>query len=349
MGGIFLSYRRADGDVAVLLYAWLAEKFGGSQVFWDREDIEPGTAFATEIKARLSSCNALIALIGGNWTPSKWIQREIALAFRRRILVLPILTNDIPEIRKETLPREIKKLADIECVEMRDLRFREQLIRVLEKTVSRRSDRALGANVRMQRFQQLMKRQVERIQTRALELLTARETDRAIVELQEGFEFIMGLLEFSPGDVELEMQLGYLYKNLAQAFPDAHLRNRYARLGMAVFQRFAKSSDTNTRASALNGVGNILLILGRPARALKYIRQAVSLMPDYGHAWGDLFEAQCALAEQGRLDLPAMREAFNQMKANVESDFLMNRYISICRAKLRSWERTVSIPVRRRK
>jgi hypothetical protein len=98
MSGIFLSYRRADGDIAVLLYAWLAEKFGPSQVFWDREDIAPGTVFATEIEDRLSSCNALIAVIGCNWTPSEWIRREIALAFRRRILVLPILTNDIPSI-----------------------------------------------------------------------------------------------------------------------------------------------------------------------------------------------------------------------------------------------------------
>src|SRR5215475_13016697 len=96
MSGVFLSYRRADSDVAVLLYAWLAEKFGRSQVFWDREDIEPGTAFATEIKDRLSSCGALVALIGRNWIPSEWIRREIALAFRRKILVLPILTNEIP-------------------------------------------------------------------------------------------------------------------------------------------------------------------------------------------------------------------------------------------------------------
>src|SRR5262245_42973076 len=40
MPGVFLSYRRPETDYAVLLYAWLAERFGTPHVFWDREDID---------------------------------------------------------------------------------------------------------------------------------------------------------------------------------------------------------------------------------------------------------------------------------------------------------------------
>ncbi len=45
MAGVFLSYRRQDSDYAVLLYAWLDERFGPAQVFWDDEDIDPGKEF----------------------------------------------------------------------------------------------------------------------------------------------------------------------------------------------------------------------------------------------------------------------------------------------------------------
>ena len=45
MAGVFLSYRRRDADCAVLLYAWLTERFGAERVFRDREDVDPGSDF----------------------------------------------------------------------------------------------------------------------------------------------------------------------------------------------------------------------------------------------------------------------------------------------------------------
>ena len=339
MGGIFLSYRRGDGDVAVLLYAWLAEKFGRSQVFWDREDIKAGTEFAAEISDRLSSCNALIALIGRRWTPSEWVRREIALAFRRKIIVLPILTSDISSLPQKGLTRGIRKLATIQHLETRDLRFRDQLIDILQAVVLPRRDSNPQSHAQTQRFQDLMHRQVNNLQSRALELLKLGQPERAIVELQEGFEFIMALLEFSPGDLELEVQLGYLYKNLAQSFPDTRHRNRYARLSLSVFERFQDSPDVNVRASALNGLGNIFLILDKPSKAAEYIRGALAIAPDYGYAWNDLFAAQAALAERGKLDLEEMREALKQMKRYWADDVLKALYIKDCVRTLRSWER----------
>jgi tetratricopeptide (TPR) repeat protein len=137
----------------------------------------------------------------------------------------------------------------------------------------------------------------------------------------------------------LEVQLGYLYKNLAQSFPDARHRNRYARLSLSVFERFQDSPDANVRASALNGLGNIFLILDKPSKAAEYIRGALAIAPDYGYAWNDLFAAQAALAERGKLDLEEMREALKQMKRYWADDVLKALYIKDCERTLRSWER----------
>ena len=58
MPGVFLSYRRPETDYAVLLYAWLAERFGTPNVFWDREDIDPGKDFRKVLSDRLADAEA---------------------------------------------------------------------------------------------------------------------------------------------------------------------------------------------------------------------------------------------------------------------------------------------------
>jgi len=55
MPGVFLSYRRKDGDFAVLLYAWLVERFGAERVFWDREDIDPGSDFRQVLRRHFAT------------------------------------------------------------------------------------------------------------------------------------------------------------------------------------------------------------------------------------------------------------------------------------------------------
>ena len=112
MPGVFLSYRRAESDYAVLMYAWLAERFGPAQVFWDREDIEPGKDFREVLSTHLDGCQALVALIGPNWSPSPWIQNEIGAALKRKVLVLPVLVGDTPNLSEDALPPPIRTQPD---------------------------------------------------------------------------------------------------------------------------------------------------------------------------------------------------------------------------------------------
>ena len=84
MSGIFLSYKRLDGDYATLLYAWLTERFGSEQVFWDHEDIEPGASFGDVLRERIRTAGALVALIGPGWSLRSGFVARLAVRFGAR-------------------------------------------------------------------------------------------------------------------------------------------------------------------------------------------------------------------------------------------------------------------------
>src|SRR5262249_37448116 len=115
---------------------------------------------------------------------------------------------------------------------------------------------------RQQRAVALLERQVSRLHVRAMELIQANEVARARDELAEGFDVIMQLLEWSPGDVPLDLQLGYLCKTQAQVQDAAGERaeaDRSLELAFAMFNRIrgTGASAASEKASALNGLGNI--------------------------------------------------------------------------------------------
>ncbi len=120
MSGIFISYRRTDTIAwAGHLFADLSKSFGASQVFMDIEGgIPRGANFEQVLTAALTNCDALLALIGPQWTsckgsdeirrldvPTDWVRNEIATSLRREILVMPVIfggarlpcKTDIPE------------------------------------------------------------------------------------------------------------------------------------------------------------------------------------------------------------------------------------------------------------
>ncbi len=214
MPGVFLSYRRKDGDFAVLLYAWLIERFGADRVFWDREDIDPGSDFRTVLSGTLKGCDALVALIGPAWSPSPWIQREIGASLKRRILVLPVLLGDAAHIEAASLPRPIRRLASLQTLETRDLRFRDRLLKALDAVVVAAGNTGTplpdgtAHGLRARRLTDLLRAQIDQRQRRALELLVDGEINQAVDVLNETFDLVMALIDFQPGDPSLEVRLG---------------------------------------------------------------------------------------------------------------------------------------------
>ena len=288
---VFLSYRRADSAHALWLYPWLIQWFGRKQVFWDRKDIDPGQDFAEVIEKQIKSSRAFIALVSNDWlsatdkeghrridSPEDWIRRETFLALREEILVIPVLVTGMKAPSVEDLPGEMKKFAKLQMLSMADMSFHDLLRESLEKVVSSSTQGPDPSNEEAVRLQRragsLLRRQIQRLQVRAAELIQDRKLDRATEELNEGSELLMALLDLLPGDTTLDAQLGYLFGTTSQSFDRAGHKKRaaqYRDLAMSVFQRL-KANPALTpgdKASAINGIGGAYYEGGDSVTALR--------------------------------------------------------------------------------
>jgi hypothetical protein len=148
--GVFISYRRADSDYpAGWLFERLAERFGRTRVFKDVDSLQPGDDFAEVITAAVSSCPALVAVIGERWLtitddhgrrrlddPDDFVRLEIEAALNRGVRVIPVLVDRASMPRSADLPTGLRPLARRQAVELSPYRFdTSTLIRVLDLAV----------------------------------------------------------------------------------------------------------------------------------------------------------------------------------------------------------------------
>jgi TIR domain len=116
-GRIFVSYRRADTANQA---GWLAERlaghYGRPQVVKDVDSIQLGNDFAEVIAAAVTSCDALLALIGHQWLaaaagPDDFVRVEIESALTRGIRVIPVLVDGARMPTAAELPPGLAMLA----------------------------------------------------------------------------------------------------------------------------------------------------------------------------------------------------------------------------------------------
>ena len=100
----------------------------------------------------------------------------------------------------------------LQTLEPRDLRFRDRLVTALEREVTRSPVEDSIDSVRIQRLTKLLRNQSDHRQSEALELIVDGKIEDASDALNETFELLMTLLEFNPGDPDIEVRLGFLYK-----------------------------------------------------------------------------------------------------------------------------------------
>jgi tetratricopeptide (TPR) repeat protein len=310
-------------------------------VFWDREDIDPGKDFRRVLSQRLRSCEALIALIGPAWSPSEWIQREIGAALRRKVLVLPVLVGETPNLVPNALPKSIRPLAMLQSLETRDLRFRARLISAIEEAVTESPATETIDVVRVRRLSEVLRNQSDHRQRQALELIVEGKVDEASDVLNETFEMLMALLELHPGDPELEVRLGFLYKDLAQVFErtDPERFRRHVQSGIQLFEGLVRRRlSRDVAASAWNGFGNMQLLSGNFERAVEYCQRATRMAPTYANAWADLFLAYSGRAETENPDVAGMRHALARLKATARGDDLLMTTVPDYERTLSQWE-----------
>jgi hypothetical protein len=351
----FLSYRRSDSDYALLLYEFLKQNFGRGGVFLDTDYIEPGENFVDTLERELASCGAFVALIGRGWIDSlfrlrearDFVRMELVSVLSRKGLLIPVLAGGAKMPDPEQLPAELATLPQLSAVEVRVHDDLQALVRAIGIAVPVQKARDSAPDARQRRVLDLLKRQVHRINTRAVELIGERQTDRAFDELNEGMEVLVCLQEWSPAEAQLTLHLGYLYKTTAQAFQaigDAEQEVRYLDLAASVFEQ-AKTAgaqkyySAGDLASAINGLGNIQYQRGDVDRAIESYRLAVTLQPDYAYAWHDLFGAYNGQAKRGKLDLAGMREAYeNTRRTGLSIPGLGQQYLDQLGGYLRYWE-----------
>jgi len=168
----------------------------------------------------------------------------------------------------------------------------------------------------------LLKRQAERLQIRAKELIREGQTGRALEELNEGTELMMALLDFVPGEQELDVQLAYIYGALAQEFDSTsqpEMASRYRDLQLGILKRVKDDLSavdylTGNAASAIKGEGEVYAERGEFDKAIECYRKALEIEPTYQYAWHDLFAAYDGLARKGRIALDEMRLALQKTR-----------------------------------
>jgi hypothetical protein len=161
---IFVNYRREDsagfaGRLADSLGAW----FGPDRVFRDVSGIDYGEDFEAAIDAKMEESGAVVVVIGDRWTsavnadgqrrlddPRDYVSREIVVALRNGVAVVPVLIGNATMPRPEELPEALKDLAKRNAITVSDERWGfdvERLAKVLSIDVpgsvaQRRLDRA---------------------------------------------------------------------------------------------------------------------------------------------------------------------------------------------------------------
>jgi tetratricopeptide (TPR) repeat protein len=327
---VFLSYRRSDSDYALLLYEFLKQNFGRDRVFLDTDYIEPGENFVKTLERELESSAAFIALIGRGWTDSlsrlsearDYVRMELAWVLGRNGLVVPVLAGGAKMPSADDLPVELASLPQLSAVEVRVHGDLEALVRVIRKVMPEQRPAEQELTAQQRRVLDLLRRQVSRVQVRAVELIEAGQIDRAFDELNEGIEVVLCLQEWSPAAVSVTLLLGYIYKTLAQAFlASGHQQqaDQYFDLAASVFET-AKTTTAQEQyssdelASAINGLANIQYYRGELDAAIENYKLAVKIVPGYAYAWHDLFLAYVERAKQGKPDLAGMREALENTR-----------------------------------
>lgn len=125
MGGVFISYRRADSEgQARALSLELEKLLGRESLFMDVDGIALGHDFRQIIHERLQHCDVMLALIGPRWldaadakgnrlldNPRDFVRQELAAALKRNIRVIPVLLQGTPIPSPEQLPEDIRDLS----------------------------------------------------------------------------------------------------------------------------------------------------------------------------------------------------------------------------------------------
>ncbi|WP_145832116.1 TIR domain-containing protein [Bradyrhizobium huanghuaihaiense] len=142
MTKIFISYRREDGPgVAGLIFDRLLKKYSKRDLFIDSDAWSEEAVAVHDLTA--SRCCLMLAIIGPRWIDTKdhdgrprlfsdkdYVRREIVLALRRGIPVIPVLVDGAAMPAVNDLPENLRSLASRPVLKLRHIRFDSDLLAI---------------------------------------------------------------------------------------------------------------------------------------------------------------------------------------------------------------------------
>jgi TIR domain len=159
VGGIFISYRRADDHHAAgRLLDSLTGRFSADQIFFDIDDIEPGLRFMDVVRKRIEQSDVMLVVIGPNWVnsrdghrlddPADFVRLEVEAGLQLGIRVVPVLIDGAAMPKASELPKSIRSLVSLHAVTVNHVSFQrdaEYLNSAVAKILPTRGDAITGA------------------------------------------------------------------------------------------------------------------------------------------------------------------------------------------------------------
>ena len=156
---VFISYRRDDsGGHVGRLYDALSAHFGRHRLFFDIDHIAPGQDFVQVLESSLSRSSVLLVVIGKRWAgsgkigarriddPGDFVRLEVARALARpELRVIPVLIQGAKMPGMGALPDELKDLSRRNAIELSDLRWKEDVGRLIVSLESTMAGSAIPA------------------------------------------------------------------------------------------------------------------------------------------------------------------------------------------------------------
>ena len=124
----------------------LGERFGAASIFRDIDTIRPGTNFAKAIENAVSSCAALLVVIGKDWLttpddegrrrlddPEDYVRLEVLAGLRRDdVLVVPVLVEGARMPSEEQMPAGLAPLSQQMALELTDTGWSHQIDQLVD-------------------------------------------------------------------------------------------------------------------------------------------------------------------------------------------------------------------------
>lgn len=153
---IFISYRRDDSSGHVgRLYDALSAHFGKKRLFFDIDHIAPGQDFVRVLEDSLNRSSVMIVVMGKRWAgsgkigarriddPNDFVRLEVASGLRRpELKLIPALLQGTKMPSASALPDDLKELSRRNAIELSDLRWREDVDRLMAGLESDMANRA---------------------------------------------------------------------------------------------------------------------------------------------------------------------------------------------------------------